>query len=89
MQAQRDFAYEEINVMEPGHEKWKSVYEFDTPVVWLPRPVVSMVPWYDTDFQKLHIDNASAAETTTSAIKLMHRFKEVEVLQKLDEAERL
>jgi hypothetical protein len=25
--------YHEINVMEPGQEKWKSLYEFDTPVV--------------------------------------------------------
>jgi hypothetical protein len=29
----RPFQYEEINVMDPGQEKWKSVYEFDTPVV--------------------------------------------------------
>jgi hypothetical protein len=29
------FQYTEINVMEPGHEKWKAVYEFDTPVVSL------------------------------------------------------
>lgn len=27
------FEYTEINVMSPGQEKWKSVYEFDTPVV--------------------------------------------------------
>ena len=32
---ERDFAYEEINVMEAGNEKWKGVYEFDTPVVSL------------------------------------------------------
>jgi hypothetical protein len=31
--AKRPLQYKEINVMEPGQEKWKSVYEFDTPVV--------------------------------------------------------
>lgn len=30
---ERSFAYEEINVMDAGQEKWKGVYEFDTPVV--------------------------------------------------------
>ncbi|KAF2018693.1 hypothetical protein BU24DRAFT_458441 [Aaosphaeria arxii CBS 175.79] len=29
----RPFAYQEIDVMQPGQEKWKSVYEFDTPVI--------------------------------------------------------
>jgi len=28
----RPFEYKEINVMEPGQDKWKAVYEFDTPV---------------------------------------------------------
>lgn len=32
---ERNFDYEEINVMEQGQEKWKGVYEFDTPVVIL------------------------------------------------------
>jgi hypothetical protein len=27
------FEYQEIDVMMPGQEKWKEVYEFDTPVV--------------------------------------------------------
>ncbi|KAJ4296529.1 hypothetical protein N0V90_006574 [Kalmusia sp. IMI 367209] len=30
---ERDFIYQEINVMEAGHETWKGVYEFDTPVI--------------------------------------------------------
>jgi hypothetical protein len=30
---QRPFEYQEIDVMRPGQEKWKSLYEFDTPVV--------------------------------------------------------
>jgi len=28
----RPFDYDEINVMDPGQDKWKAVYEFDTPV---------------------------------------------------------
>lgn len=33
VKTKRDLEYHEINVMEPGQEKWKAVYEFDTPVV--------------------------------------------------------
>ena len=29
----RPLQYQEINVMDPGQERWKEVYEFDTPVV--------------------------------------------------------
>lgn len=29
----RPLQYREIDVMEPGQERWKDVYEFDTPVV--------------------------------------------------------
>ncbi|KAF2745215.1 glutaredoxin 2 [Sporormia fimetaria CBS 119925] len=53
------FAYQEIDVMAPGQEKWKAVYEFDTPVI--------------------HVERATSTETSTSARKLMHRFKEDEV----------
>jgi hypothetical protein len=35
VKAKRPLIYEEINVMDPGQEKWKSMYEFDTPVVGL------------------------------------------------------
>ncbi|KAF1951468.1 glutaredoxin 2 [Byssothecium circinans] len=67
VKSKKEFEYREINVMEPGQEKWKDIYEFDTPVI--------------------HIDKSSALETSTSALKLMHRFQEDEVIQKLDEAE--
>lgn len=33
VKAKRPLEYHEIDVMEPGQEKWKDVYEFDTPVV--------------------------------------------------------
>ncbi|KAK3672692.1 hypothetical protein LTR78_007504 [Recurvomyces mirabilis] len=65
----RDFGYEEIDVMTAGQQKWKDTYEFDTPVV--------------------HIDKSNAGgkigETTTKAKKLMHRFKEVELMSAMDE----
>ncbi|OSS49639.1 hypothetical protein B5807_06107 [Epicoccum nigrum] len=65
----RPLQYWEINVMEPGQERWKDVYEFDTPVI--------------------HIDKASAPETTTSSLKLMHRFKEEDVTELMDQAEKV
>lgn len=30
----RPFEYTEIDVMAPKQDKWKALYEFDTPVVW-------------------------------------------------------
>lgn len=33
LKAKRRLDYEEINVMAIGQEKWKVLYEFDTPVV--------------------------------------------------------
>ncbi|KAF2255522.1 hypothetical protein BU26DRAFT_414929 [Trematosphaeria pertusa] len=68
VKAKRNFKYDEINVMELGQEKWKNVYEFDTPVI--------------------HVDKADSSATTTSALKLMHRFKEEDVMRLMDEAER-
>ncbi|KAI8941374.1 hypothetical protein NX059_002598 [Plenodomus lindquistii] len=67
VKAQRPFEYKEINVMDPGHGKWKDAYEFDTPVI--------------------HVDKSNAPETTTSSLKLMHRFNEDQVMHKMDEAE--
>jgi hypothetical protein len=36
VRAKRPLEYHEINVMEQGQEKWKGLYEFDTPVVSRP-----------------------------------------------------
>ncbi|EDU40013.1 glutaredoxin domain-containing protein [Pyrenophora tritici-repentis] len=33
VKSKRPLEYHEINVMEPGQEKWKCLYEFDTPVI--------------------------------------------------------
>lgn len=39
----RPFEYDEINVMEPVHDRWK-IYEFDTPVVWPQRALCRYIP---------------------------------------------
>jgi glutaredoxin len=84
VKAKRQFEYEEINVMEPGQEKWKSAYEFDTPVV-SPRDISP--PSEYLSVAQVHVDRAGA-ETTTSSLKLMHRFKEAEIVHLIDDAER-
>lgn len=33
VKSKKPFEYKEINVMDNGQDKWKSIYEFDTPVV--------------------------------------------------------
>jgi len=38
-------------------------------------------------FNQIHIDKAEAKETTTSSLKLMHRFKEEDVIKVMDQAE--
>nr|POE56885.1 glutaredoxin-like protein [Quercus suber] len=35
----RAFTFEEVDVMQSKHQKWKDVYEFDTPVVHVDRNV--------------------------------------------------
>jgi len=37
---------------------------------------------------QIHIDKADTPETTSSSLKLMHRFKEEEVLRMMETAER-
>jgi glutaredoxin len=83
VKSQRAFQYQEINVMEAGQETWKSVYEYDTPVVRFVRKYREVVP----ESSQIHIDQV-AQETTTSSPKLMHRFKEEDVVKLMDDAER-
>jgi hypothetical protein len=84
VEAKRPLAYHEINVMDPGQEKWKSLYEFDTPVV--SHHLISATREY-LSVKQVHIDKAGAQETTPSSLKLMHRFKEDDVLKLMDTAE--
>lgn len=84
------FTYREINVMEPGQEKWKDVYEFDTPVVGRLRCTRS-TPYsilQQALNHQIHVDKTDSTATTTSARKLMHRFREGEVTKLIDEVER-
>ncbi|KAK6381117.1 hypothetical protein LTR65_001029 [Meristemomyces frigidus] len=67
----RQFAYDEIDVMTPGQEKWKGLYEFDTPVVHIDRDASP--------------DHPNA--TTAKARKLMHRFTEAQVEAAMSEIE--
>ncbi|KAF1915180.1 hypothetical protein BDU57DRAFT_264950 [Ampelomyces quisqualis] len=67
VERRRPLVFLEVNIMDPGQGRWKSLYEFDTPVI--------------------HIDKADAPETTASSLKLMHRFKEEDVLSAMDAAE--
>ena len=72
--------------MEPGQENWKAIYEFDTPVVWFPCKYARI---WKLKIQ-IHVDKLGSEqnETTTEALKLMHRFKEEDVVRLMDQAER-
>ncbi|KAK3051598.1 hypothetical protein LTR09_007253 [Extremus antarcticus] len=65
----RPFEYDEINVMQSQHSKWKALYEFDTPVLHL----------------NATEENNQNFETTAAARKLMHRFTEQELETAMDE----
>ncbi|KAF2002928.1 hypothetical protein P154DRAFT_593424 [Amniculicola lignicola CBS 123094] len=43
---------------------------------------------YEFDTPVIHVDQASASETTIDALKLMHRFTGEDVMQLMDEAEK-
>ncbi|KAK4539282.1 hypothetical protein LTR36_000836 [Oleoguttula mirabilis] len=85
----RQFAYDEIDVMTPGQEKWKGLYEFDTPVVW--QCVPSLLPPGLADVNQVHIDRDASPDhpnaTTAKARKLMHRFTEAQVEAAMSEIE--
>ncbi|KAK5123242.1 hypothetical protein LTR85_003441 [Meristemomyces frigidus] len=57
--------------MTPGSEKWKALYEFDTPVVHI---------------DKTH-GHDQAGGTSAKARKLMHRFTDAELESAMDEVE--
>lgn len=67
----RPVDYREINVMSKGHEGWKDLYEFDTPVLHVQR--VS--------------HTYSKPDIVSEAKKLMHRFSSEEIEKLVDEAE--
>ena len=69
--------------MAAPHQQWKSLYEFDTPVVRF-----VYVPWnHVADTSKIHFDKAKQGadfSTSAKAFKLMHRFKDTEIEQMMD-----
>ncbi|EXJ58636.1 hypothetical protein A1O7_06063 [Cladophialophora yegresii CBS 114405] len=56
--------YSEVDIMEPGHQKWKDAYDFDVPVLHIDR-----IPETGKDFEP----------SLDAACKLMHRFTVEEV----------
>ena len=82
----RPFEYDEINVMESKQDKWKALYEFDTPVVCI---CLHNRARFSTNVLKVHVDttqeNNQSFETTNAARKLMHRFTEQQVESAMDE----
>ena len=65
--------YTEIDIMDPGQQKWKEAYDFDVPVLH-----IDPVPEHVEMFQP----------TLDSAKKLMHRFPVEELGQAVREVER-
>ena len=72
--------------MESKQDKWKALYEFDTPVV-----CICFIPELISfaNALEVHVDtteeNNSAFETTKAARKLMHRFSEQQIESVMDE----
>ena len=84
----RPFEYDEVNVMAAKQDKWRALYEFDTPVV---RSFsLALNPLGCTDRLQVHInateENNHSFETTTAAQKLMHRFSEQDLESGMDKA---
>ncbi|KAK0254829.1 hypothetical protein LTR91_026430 [Friedmanniomyces endolithicus] len=71
----RRFEYTEIDVMVTGYDKWKALYEFDTPVVHVDQA------------QELKERASQGEGTTAQAKKLMHRFTEAQLRATMDEVE--
>ncbi|KAJ5358135.1 hypothetical protein N7541_005293 [Penicillium brevicompactum] len=71
-QKRRSFEYVEQDIMAPGNEPWKEVYDFDVPVLHV---------------QSVKDGLPKQAELS-DARKLFHRMTEAEVEQSVNEAEK-
>jgi Glutaredoxin-like domain (DUF836) len=71
VQRKRPTDYKEIDVMAEGQQKWRDLYEFDTPVLHVERVSYTY----------------SKPDIVSEAKKLMHRFSAEEVENLVDEAE--
>ncbi|KAF2171972.1 hypothetical protein M409DRAFT_18203 [Zasmidium cellare ATCC 36951] len=70
----RHFEYREVDILDPKNSKWKSLYEFDIPVVHVDRTAA--------------LASNNGGETTAAARKLKHRLTEAEVEKAMDEVEK-
>ncbi|KAI1006833.1 hypothetical protein K3495_g1390 [Podosphaera aphanis] len=67
----RPFDYQEIDILQAEHQRWRDVYEFDTPVIHVTaRPATQLPP-----------------ERASAPYKLMHRFSVQQVMDRMDKAE--
>lgn len=84
----RSFDYLEVDVMAVGQEKFKNLYEFDTPVVRDPF-LVQINPKADNDklYAQRVIGIYSQPDIATESRQLMHRFTEDQVERLLDKCE--
>lgn len=95
----RSFDYNEIDIMLPGQNGYKDLYEFDTPVVghfyFFLGLSHALCQFTDSLMQELplqlHVQRVfhtySKPNIATEARKLMHRFTEDQVELLIDEAE--
>ena len=71
-----------------GQEEWKSVYEFDTPVVRIGRGylwrMVSLIHYQQIHVERIFNPDAKPAVATAPA-KLMHRFEKRAVERLIDD----
>ncbi|KAK4508586.1 hypothetical protein PRZ48_002325 [Zasmidium cellare] len=70
----RHFEYREVDVLDPKNSKWKTLYEFDIPVVHVDRTAA--------------LTSTDDGETTAAARKLKHRLTEAELEKVMDEVEK-
>ncbi|EXJ77804.1 hypothetical protein A1O3_10033 [Capronia epimyces CBS 606.96] len=70
---QRPVDYVEVDIMSPGQEKWKAVYDFDVPVLHVDKGAGKA--------------DSSNGPTLDAAKKLMHRFTVQEVEAAVEEVE--
>lgn len=75
LQKKRSINYSEIDIMAPGQEKWRDIYDFDVPVLHV-------------DKMATRSDDATETPTLDAAKKLMHRFTVEEVEKAVDEVVR-
>jgi hypothetical protein len=87
----RPFHFQQIDVMTAKDEQWK-IYQFDTPVVNCFH--FALFGAISSNLVQIHVDakkelTANGETTTSSVRKLMHRFKEAQVENLMDEVEKV